>query len=179
MQWPDCFQMSEKPQRLSHTGALQDKILVWMSKKPWPNLWFMQLEPATIMVSCSFMMSCWQSRKLDTCELSDSSISAEVAQKMARFHGMRMPFNKQPKWLFGTMDKWVTRARTSPRQAVSTWKVSSVQVLPDSVSQHWLLIDFCRWPSAYRRALPLEIPSTSCVKCLRGLHCTMFVGVCW
>lgn len=150
-----------------------------MSKKPWPNLWFMQLEPATIMVSCSFMMSCWQSRKLDTCELSDSSISAEVAQKMARFHGMRMPFNKQPKWLFGTMDKWVTRARTSPRQAVSTWKVSSVQVLPDSVSQHWLLIDFCRWPSAYRRALPLEIPSTSCVKCLRGLHCTMFVGVCW
>lgn len=68
------------------------------------------------MVSCSFLMSCWQSRKLDTCELSDSSISAEVAQKMARFHGMRMPFNKEPKWLFGTMDKWVTRARHRVRQ---------------------------------------------------------------
>ncbi len=50
-------------------------------------------------------MSCWQSRKLDTCELSDPSISAEVAEKMAKFHGMRMPFNKEPKWLFGTMDK--------------------------------------------------------------------------
>uniref|UniRef100_A0A3B4FK33 Ethanolamine kinase n=1 Tax=Pundamilia nyererei TaxID=303518 RepID=A0A3B4FK33_9CICH len=49
------------------------------------------------------------SRKLDTCELSDSSISAEVAQKMARFHGMRMPFNKQPKWLFGTMDKYLSQ----------------------------------------------------------------------
>uniref|UniRef100_A0A3Q4HM79 Ethanolamine kinase n=1 Tax=Neolamprologus brichardi TaxID=32507 RepID=A0A3Q4HM79_NEOBR len=50
-----------------------------------------------------------QSRKLDTCELSDSSISAEVAQKMARFHGMRMPFNKEPKWLFGTMDRYLSQ----------------------------------------------------------------------
>ncbi|KAM3608691.1 uncharacterized protein V6R79_003248 [Siganus canaliculatus] len=49
------------------------------------------------------------SRKLDTCELSDPSISAEVAGKMARFHGMRMPFNKEPKWLFGTMDKYLSQ----------------------------------------------------------------------
>ncbi|XP_023267181.1 choline kinase alpha-like isoform X2 [Seriola lalandi dorsalis] len=49
------------------------------------------------------------SRKLDTCELSDPSISAEVAEKMARFHGMRMPFNKEPKWLFGTMDKYLSQ----------------------------------------------------------------------
>ncbi|CAB1439193.1 unnamed protein product [Pleuronectes platessa] len=49
------------------------------------------------------------SRKLDTCELSDPSISAEVAQKMARFHGMMMPFNKEPKWLFGTMDKYLNQ----------------------------------------------------------------------
>lgn len=46
-----------------------------------------------------------QSRKLETCELGDPNISAEVAQKMAAFHGMRMPFNKEPKWLFGTLDK--------------------------------------------------------------------------
>ncbi|KAM4553208.1 choline kinase alpha [Fundulus diaphanus] len=49
------------------------------------------------------------SRKLDTCELGDPSISAEVAQKMARFHGMRMPFNKEPKWLFGTMEKYLSQ----------------------------------------------------------------------
>ncbi|XP_074487772.1 choline kinase alpha isoform X2 [Sebastes fasciatus] len=49
------------------------------------------------------------SRKLDTCELSDPSISAEVAEKMAKFHGMRMPFNKEPKWLFGTMDKYLNQ----------------------------------------------------------------------
>ncbi|KAM8861937.1 choline kinase alpha [Synchiropus picturatus] len=49
------------------------------------------------------------SRKLDTCELAEPSISAEVAEKMARFHGMRMPFNKEPKWLFGTMEKYLSQ----------------------------------------------------------------------
>ncbi|XP_061775888.1 choline kinase alpha isoform X2 [Nerophis ophidion] len=47
------------------------------------------------------------SRKLDTCELSDPNISAEVAEKMAKFHAMRMPFNKEPTWLFGTIDKYL------------------------------------------------------------------------
>ncbi|XP_078804405.1 choline kinase alpha isoform X3 [Oryzias latipes] len=49
------------------------------------------------------------SRKLDTWELSEPSISAEVAEKMARFHAMRMPFNKEPKWLFGTMEKYLSQ----------------------------------------------------------------------
>ena len=61
----------------------------------------------------SVTLSRWQSRKLDTWELSDPSISAQVAEKMARFHGMMMPFNKEPKWLFGTMDKWVFSSRLS------------------------------------------------------------------
>ncbi|KAG8437894.1 hypothetical protein GDO86_008552 [Hymenochirus boettgeri] len=46
------------------------------------------------------------SRKLETDELSRLDISAEIAEKMARFHGMNMPFNKEPKWLFGTMEKY-------------------------------------------------------------------------
>ncbi|XP_068116685.1 choline kinase alpha isoform X2 [Hyperolius riggenbachi] len=47
------------------------------------------------------------SRKLETDELSLPDISAEIAEKMARFHGMSMPFNKEPKWLFGTMEKYL------------------------------------------------------------------------
>ncbi|XP_010890989.1 choline kinase alpha isoform X2 [Esox lucius] len=47
------------------------------------------------------------SRKLNTDELSLPGISAEIAEKMAKFHGMRMPFNKEPKWLFGTIDKYL------------------------------------------------------------------------
>ncbi|XP_056621949.1 choline kinase alpha isoform X3 [Triplophysa dalaica] len=47
------------------------------------------------------------SRKLSTDELSVPVISAEIAEKIAKFHGMRMPFNKEPKWLFGTMEKYM------------------------------------------------------------------------
>ncbi|XP_046889376.1 choline kinase alpha isoform X1 [Hypomesus transpacificus] len=47
------------------------------------------------------------SRKLETVELSVPSVSAEIAEKMAKFHAMRMPFNKEPKWLFGTMEKYL------------------------------------------------------------------------
>ncbi|KAG8522684.1 Choline kinase alpha, partial [Galemys pyrenaicus] len=47
------------------------------------------------------------SRRLDTEELSLPDISAEIAEKMATFHGMKMPFNKEPKWLFGMMEKYL------------------------------------------------------------------------
>ncbi|XP_065611174.1 choline kinase alpha isoform X2 [Cyrtonyx montezumae] len=49
------------------------------------------------------------SRKLSTEELSLPDISAEIAEKMAVFHGMKMPFNKEPKWLFGTMEKYLNQ----------------------------------------------------------------------
>ncbi|KAM9659616.1 choline kinase alpha isoform 3-T3 [Trichechus inunguis] len=51
----------------------------------------------------------FQSRRLDTEELSSPDISAEIAEKMATFHGMKMPFNKEPKWLFGTMEKYLNQ----------------------------------------------------------------------
>ncbi|KAM7023142.1 choline/ethanolamine kinase isoform 2-T2 [Passerculus sandwichensis] len=47
------------------------------------------------------------SRRLRTEELRDPRISAEIAVTMARFHGMAMPFNKEPKWLFGTMEGYL------------------------------------------------------------------------
>ncbi|XP_060033271.1 choline kinase alpha isoform X4 [Erinaceus europaeus] len=49
------------------------------------------------------------SRRLETEELSVPDISAEIAEKMATFHGMKMPFNKEPKWLFGTMEKYLNQ----------------------------------------------------------------------
>ncbi|KAF7662903.1 hypothetical protein LDENG_00223270 [Lucifuga dentata] len=45
--------------------------------------------------------------RMRTDQLSDPSISAEIANKMSRFHDMEMPFNKVPKWLFGTIDKYM------------------------------------------------------------------------
>uniref|UniRef100_A0A673ACB4 Ethanolamine kinase n=1 Tax=Sphaeramia orbicularis TaxID=375764 RepID=A0A673ACB4_9TELE len=45
--------------------------------------------------------------RMRTDQLSDPNISAEIASKMARFHDMVMPFNKEPKWLMGTIDKYM------------------------------------------------------------------------
>ncbi|KAM9854126.1 choline/ethanolamine kinase [Aulostomus maculatus] len=45
--------------------------------------------------------------RMRTAQLSDPDISAEIATKVARFHDMVMPFNKEPKWLFGTIDKYM------------------------------------------------------------------------
>eukprot|EP00062_Callorhinchus_milii_P024162 gi/632983775/ref/XP_007908815.1/ PREDICTED: choline/ethanolamine kinase [Callorhinchus milii] len=47
------------------------------------------------------------SRRLLTHELGLPDISAEIAVKMSRFHAMVMPFNKEPKWLFETMDRYL------------------------------------------------------------------------
>ncbi|XP_014380536.1 choline/ethanolamine kinase [Alligator sinensis] len=49
------------------------------------------------------------SRRLRTEDLRDPYISGEIAVKMSRFHGMVMPFNKEPKWLFGTMEGYLNQ----------------------------------------------------------------------
>ncbi|XP_013884346.1 choline/ethanolamine kinase [Austrofundulus limnaeus] len=45
--------------------------------------------------------------RMRTDQLSDPAVSVEIASKLARFHEMVMPFNKEPKWLFGTIDKYM------------------------------------------------------------------------
>ncbi|CAJ1056897.1 choline/ethanolamine kinase [Xyrichtys novacula] len=45
--------------------------------------------------------------RMRTDQLSNAEISAEIATKLSRFHQMLMPFNKEPKWLFGTIDKYM------------------------------------------------------------------------
>ncbi|KAM9481848.1 choline/ethanolamine kinase isoform 2-T2 [Clarias gariepinus] len=47
------------------------------------------------------------SKRLCTEHLQLPDISAEVAVKLARFHRMIMPFNKEPKWLFSTMERYM------------------------------------------------------------------------
>ena len=46
-----------------------------------------------------------QNTRMRTDQLSEPDISAEIATKLAHFHEMVMPFNKEPNWLFGTIDK--------------------------------------------------------------------------
>ncbi|XP_043944536.1 choline/ethanolamine kinase-like [Protopterus annectens] len=49
------------------------------------------------------------SRRLLADELSLPDISSEIAVKMSRFHGMVMPFNKEPKWLFETIERYMSQ----------------------------------------------------------------------
>ncbi|RVE71937.1 hypothetical protein OJAV_G00056950 [Oryzias javanicus] len=42
-----------------------------------------------------------------THQLANPAISAEIATKLACFHKMVMPFNKEPKWLFGSINKYM------------------------------------------------------------------------
>ncbi|KAG8440143.1 hypothetical protein GDO86_006079 [Hymenochirus boettgeri] len=49
------------------------------------------------------------SRRLVTSELSDPDMSSEIAEKLARFHKMEMPFNKEPVWLFRTMEGYMSK----------------------------------------------------------------------
>ncbi|KAI4879997.1 hypothetical protein NFI96_029176, partial [Prochilodus magdalenae] len=49
--------------------------------------------------------------RLHTEHLQEPNISAEIASKMARFHRMVMPFNKEPKWLFGTIERYMEQIK--------------------------------------------------------------------
>lgn len=58
-----------------------------------------------VMLIQSYISLFPQNTRMLTNQLSDPAISGEIATKLAHFHAMRMPFNKEPKWLFGTIDK--------------------------------------------------------------------------
>lgn len=122
MQWPDCFQMSEKPPTLliwlSHTGALQDKILVWMSKKPWLNLWFMQLEPATVMVSCSFI--CPADRAVNWTPVSWATPASRprLRRRWPGFTGWGCPSTRNQS---GCLEPWTSESPEPVRHRVRQW----------------------------------------------------------
>uniref|UniRef100_A0A674MXU6 ethanolamine kinase n=1 Tax=Takifugu rubripes TaxID=31033 RepID=A0A674MXU6_TAKRU len=67
--------------------------------------------------------------RMRTEQLSDPSISSEIAVKLARFHLMVMPFNKEPKWLFGTIDKSVHLAVILVKQPLPKPLLSSLYKL--------------------------------------------------
>ncbi|XP_061422724.1 choline kinase alpha-like isoform X1 [Lethenteron reissneri] len=52
------------------------------------------------------------SRKLATEELWVPELSAQIATKMGHFHLMQMPFNKEPRWLFDTMTRYLDQVMT-------------------------------------------------------------------
>lgn len=46
-------------------------------------------------------------RSLTTAELSDSQISAKIAEKMGQIHSLHIPVSKEADWIFNTINRWL------------------------------------------------------------------------
>uniref|UniRef100_A0A8C6P688 ethanolamine kinase n=1 Tax=Nothobranchius furzeri TaxID=105023 RepID=A0A8C6P688_NOTFU len=84
--------------------------------------------------------------RMRTDQLSDPAISAEIATKLAHFHEMVMPFNKEPKWLFGTINNALLAATPSPvvfcHNDVQEGNILVLEEKDHNSTDHLMLIDF-------------------------------------
>ncbi|XP_063099971.1 choline/ethanolamine kinase isoform X3 [Cavia porcellus] len=85
-------------------------------------------------VSSSTSPGSWvQSRPLKTQELREPVLSAAIATKMARFHGMEMPFTKEPRWLFGTMERYLKQIQDLPSTTLLQMNLLEMYSLKDEM----------------------------------------------
>ncbi|XP_010341678.1 choline/ethanolamine kinase isoform X1 [Saimiri boliviensis] len=73
------------------------------------------------------------SRPLKTQELREPVLSAAIATKMARFHGMEMPFTKEPHWLFGTMERYLKQIQDLPPTGLPEMNLLEMYSLKDEM----------------------------------------------
>ncbi|XP_026638454.1 choline/ethanolamine kinase isoform X2 [Microtus ochrogaster] len=82
-----------------------------------------------------------QSRPLKTQELRDPVLSGAIATKMARFHGMEMPFTKEPHWLFGTMERYLKQIQDLPSTGLPQMNLLETYSLKDEMGNLRKLLD--------------------------------------
>ncbi|XP_005379651.1 PREDICTED: choline/ethanolamine kinase isoform X2 [Chinchilla lanigera] len=73
------------------------------------------------------------SRPLKTQELREPVLSAAIATKMAQFHGMEMPFTKEPHWLFGTMERYLKQIQDLPSATLVQMNLLEMYSLKDEM----------------------------------------------
>ncbi|XP_005067160.1 LOW QUALITY PROTEIN: choline/ethanolamine kinase [Mesocricetus auratus] len=81
------------------------------------------------------------SRPLKTQELRDPVLSGAIATKMARFHGMEMPFTKEPHWLFGTMERYLKQIQDLPSAGLPQMNLLEMYSLKDEMGNLRKLLD--------------------------------------
>ncbi|XP_028609481.1 choline/ethanolamine kinase isoform X2 [Grammomys surdaster] len=81
------------------------------------------------------------SRPLKTQELRDPVLSGAIATKMARFHGMEMPFTKEPRWLFGTMERYLKQIQDLPSTSLPQMNLLEMYNLKDEMNHLRKLLD--------------------------------------
>nr|KAF6267553.1 choline kinase beta [Myotis myotis] len=68
-------------------------------------------------------------------------LSAAIATKMARFHGMEMPFTKEPHWLFGTMERYLKQILDLPPTGLPQMNLLEMYSLKDEMGKLRKLLD--------------------------------------
>ncbi|XP_058424000.1 choline/ethanolamine kinase isoform X5 [Diceros bicornis minor] len=81
------------------------------------------------------------SRPLKTRELREPVLSAAIATKMAQFHGMEMPFTKEPRWLFGTMERYLKQIQDLPPTGLPQMNLLEMYSLKDEIGNLRKLLD--------------------------------------
>nr|XP_045008501.1 choline/ethanolamine kinase isoform X1 [Jaculus jaculus] len=81
------------------------------------------------------------SRPLKTRELREPVLSAAIATKMAHFHGMEMPFTKEPHWLFGTMERYLKQIQDLPSTGLPQMNLVEMYSLKDEMNNLRKLLD--------------------------------------
>ncbi|XP_021072264.1 choline/ethanolamine kinase isoform X1 [Mus pahari] len=81
------------------------------------------------------------SRPLRTQELRDPVLSGAIATRMARFHGMEMPFTKEPRWLFGTMERYLKQIQDLPSTSLPQMNLVEMYSLKDEMNSLRKLLD--------------------------------------
>ncbi|KAM5174314.1 choline/ethanolamine kinase isoform 1-T1 [Callospermophilus lateralis] len=102
-----------------------------------PALWSLSRGPAGTVPPSSWV----QSRPLKTRELREPVLSAAIATKMARFHGMEMPFTKEPHWLFGTMERYLKQIQDLPPTGLLNMNLLEMYSLKDEMGNLRKLLD--------------------------------------
>nr|XP_027808928.1 choline/ethanolamine kinase isoform X2 [Marmota flaviventris] len=102
-----------------------------------PALWSLSRGPAGTVPPSSWV----QSRPLKTRELREPVLSAAIATKMAQFHGMEMPFTKEPHWLFGTMERYLKQIQDLPPTGLLNMNLLEMYSLKDEMGNLRKLLD--------------------------------------
>ncbi|XP_077025423.1 choline/ethanolamine kinase isoform X2 [Tamandua tetradactyla] len=89
------------------------------------------------------------SRSLKTQELREPGLSAAIATKMAQFHGMEMPFTKEPHWLFGTMERYLKQIQDLPPSGLPQVNLLEMYSLKEEMGNLRKLLDSTSSPVVF------------------------------
>lgn len=72
---------------------------------------------------------------MTTTELSDSKISAKIAEKMGQIHSLHIPVSKEADWIFNTMNRWLNNVDTIMNDIKNNNKETKIQELQKRLSE--------------------------------------------